>query len=97
MVEPWPWHGQSLNQATDDEGLDLLHHVIAVVGIDFDGDGLREIQAEYAQYGLRVHDVPARAQINVVGIAAHNVDKCLYVFRQAQFYIDLQTQKTFQK
>ena len=73
---------------SDDEGLDLLHHVIAVVGIDFDGDGLREIQAEYAQYGLGVHYMAAGAQIHVVGILIDDVNKSLDVFGKAQFDID---------
>ena len=86
-------HRGWINGLADHEGSDLLHEILAVIGVDFQGDGLGKIQGEDAQDGLSVHNVAADAQIDVVGVTVDDVDKGLDVLSQAQldvycFHID---------
>ena len=50
------------------EWLDVLHEIIAGVGVHFHHDGLGQVQAEDAQNGLGVYHMTAGAQVYVIGI-----------------------------
>ena len=60
-------------KSADDEGLELFDQIIAMVGIDFQGDRLGKIQAEDAQDGLAIHHMAAHAQVDVKGVAVGDV------------------------
>ena len=74
--------------SADDEGLELFHEIFAVIGVNLQGDWLGEVEAEDAEDGFSVDDVPANTQVDVVGIAVGDVDEGLYVFRETEFDID---------
>ena len=71
----------------DNEGLELFHQILAVVGIDFQRDGSGKIQAEDAQDLLAVYHMTAHAQVEVVRILVRNVHEVLDVFRQTELDI----------
>ena len=54
-----------LPKSADDEGLQIFHQIIAVIGIHFQSDRLGKIQAEDAQDGLSVYHMTAHAQVHV--------------------------------
>ena len=72
----------------DHEGGDLVHEIIAIVGVDLQRDGLGKIQREDAEDGFAIDDVTADAQVDVVGVAVYNVDEGLDVFCQAELDIN---------
>lgn len=72
----------------DHEGGDLVHEILAIVGVDLQRDGLGEIQGEDAEDGFAIDDVTADAQVDVVGMTVYNVDEGLYVFCQAELDVD---------
>ena len=76
------------SDSSDDEGLYILEQIVARIVIHFHGDRLAQVEAEYAKYRLGIHDVTARAQIDVVRILIDDVDKGLVILRQAQLVID---------
>ena len=59
--------------------------LVAVVGGDLEHDGLVEVEAEDAEDGLCVHDIPAALQSEVEVAAGGDVDKLLDGFRGVQF------------
>ena len=71
----------------DHEGGDLIHEIIAVVGVNLQGDGLGKVQAEDAQDGLAVDDVTADAQVDVIRMTVYDIDKGLDVLCKAQLDI----------
>jgi len=75
-------------RSADDEGLELFDQVVAMIGINFQGDRLGEIQAEDAQDGLTVYDMAADAQVDIVGIFVSDVYKELHVFSKAELDIN---------
>ena len=72
----------------DDEGLEFFHEVFAVIGVNFQGDGLGEVEREDAEDGLSIDDVAADAKVDVVGVAVGNVDEGLNVFSKAELDVD---------
>ena len=72
----------------DHERRDLIHQIVAVIGVDLQRDGLGEIQAEDAQNGFSIHDMAAYAQINVVRMAVDDVDKGFDVLSKAELDVD---------
>jgi hypothetical protein len=76
---------RAISLLVDDKGLDLFHQIIAVVGIDFHGNRLGQIQAEDTEDRLGVNYMTAGAKINVIRMPADNVDKGFYILSQAQF------------
>ena len=76
------------NGSSDDEGLQLFHQIIAVIGIDLKRDRLGKIQAEDAQNGLAVYHMAADAQIQVIGVLVCNIDEVLHIFRQAELNVN---------
>ena len=75
------------NCSADNEGLELLQQIIAVIGIDFQRDRFGKIQAENTQDGLAINHMAANAQIQVVRLLVCDVHKVLDILRQAQFNI----------
>ena len=49
----------------DHERCDLIHQIIAVVGVDLQRDGLGEVQAEDAHDGFGIDNIAAGDQIEV--------------------------------
>lgn len=72
----------------DHERCDLIHQIIAVVGVDLQRDGLGEVQAEDAQDGFSIYDMAAYAQIHVVGMAVDDVDKGFDVLGETELDVD---------
>ena len=70
------------------EGLDVVHQVLAVVRVHFQGDRLAQVQAEDTQNRLGIHHVTTRPQIHIVRITVDHVDKGLDVLSQTQLDVD---------
>ena len=81
------FHRGCVRFLADHERRDLLHEILAVIGVDFQGNGLGQVQGEDAQDGLAVYHVAADAQVDVVGVAVDNVDKGLDILSQAELDI----------
>ena len=81
-------HCRSVAALADDEGLELFHEVVAMIGIDLKGDRLGKIQTEDAQNGLAIYDMATYAKIDVVGVTVGDVDKGLNVLGKTQLDID---------
>ena len=67
----------------DEERLDILHQIIAIVIVHFQSDGFRKIQTKDAQNGLSIDHVPAHSQINIIRITIRNVNKRFNILREA--------------
>ena len=71
----------------DEERLDILHQIIAIVIVHFQSDGFRKIQTKDAQNGLSIDHVPAHSQINIIRITIRNVNKRFNILREAKLNI----------
>ena len=74
-------------ELADDEGLELFDQIVAMIGINFQGDRLGQIQAEDTQDGLTINNVTADAQVQIVGVLVGDVDKVLDILCKAKLDI----------
>ena len=72
----------------DDKGLELLDQIVAMIGVNFQGDRLGEIQAEDTQDGLAVNYVAANAQVDIIRILVRDVNKILDVLSETELDIN---------
>ena len=72
----------------DHERRDFIHEIFAVIGVDLQRDGLREVQREDADDGFAVYHVAADAQVDVLGVTVDDIDEGLDVFCQAELDVD---------
>lgn len=75
-------------KSEDNEGLELFHQILAMVGVDLKGDGLGKVEAEDAEDRLAIDNMTADAQVDVIRIAVCDVDEGLHILCKAELDVD---------
>ena len=65
--------------------LNILDQIFAIVIVDFQCDGLAQVQREDAQNGLGIHHMTAGTKVHFIFLAVHSVNKRLHFFGVGQF------------
>ena len=74
-------------ELADDEGLELFDQIVAMIGVNFQGDRLGQIQAEDTQDGLTIYNVTANTQVQIIGVLVGDIDKILDILCKAELDI----------